>query len=233
MSQKQDSTTILDIPNDIILSLFLNEEISFSSITNINIINKEFNNIITDNFESIITNKFKAHQDFINLIKNKKISVIHSDINLQKLLNILDSLEYVSKMKKGTRYQHLLINMYNGSLFNIMPNQDIDDQEYIESVTLGILMSLLDYVKNNFDTQKTNLVPWVLYCLLEYISLITSDVNRNKNTYFLRDDMINIIKDRIFLIKKELKRTKDCHSDIKYRLCKILNYLNEVYDEQK
>jgi len=43
--------------------------------------------------------------------------------------------------------------------------------------------------------------------------------------------MIDIIKNRIYFIKKELKKTNDCHPDIKYRINKTLNYLDEVYNK--
>jgi hypothetical protein len=47
----------------------------------------------------------------------------------------------------------------------------------------------------------------------------------------MESEMPYILKNRIYVIYKELKKTKDCHTEIKYRLGKTLNYLAEIFDD--
>lgn len=223
-------TNITDIPQDILLLIINNDLLTFTSITGANLINKEFHDIIINNFDAIFKEKFKKHEQFLNLLDKKKLSLINSDVNIEILLKILNNLLYVSNMKKGSRYQHLLIDTYNGKLFNLRLKLNKEDQENIESETIGILMVLLDYVKENLDITKTNLAPWALHCLLEYFAIILSDDNRKKTSYLLEDYMCDILKNRIYTISRELKKMKDSHREIKYRLGKVLNYLAEIYD---
>jgi len=224
------TTNITDIPQDILLLIINNDLLTFTSITDVNLINKEFHDIIINNFNDIFKEKFKKHEQFLNLLDKKKLSLINSDVNIEILLKILNNLLYVSNMKKGSRYQHLLIDTYNGKLFNLRLKLNKDDQENVESETIGILMVLLDYVKDNLDITKTNLVPWALHCLLEYFAIILSDDNRKKTSYLLENYMSDILKNRIYTISRELKKMKDSHREIKYRLGKVLNYLAEIYD---
>lgn len=224
-------TTINDIPSDIIYTIIHQEIIDIKTITNINLINTTFNKIVNENFDSIINNNFSSHIEFLKIIKDKKLSLIKSDLNVSRFFKLLNKLEYVSKMKKKQKYQHLLIDSYNGSIFNIKYHKDPEEQQYFESVTLGILITLLDYVKETFDITKTNLSPWVLYCLIDYIATIISDNNRCKNTIFLQNDMQSIMVNRLYFIKKELKKTKNCHIDIKLKLEKTLTYLSEIYND--
>jgi hypothetical protein len=222
-------TSINDIPYDIIYHILHQDILDIKSITNANLINRQFNKVIKDNFESIIYIKFQLHHDFINLLKNKNLSLIKSDLNIDKLVNLLNNFEYVSKMKKRQKYQHLLIYSYNSSIFNIKYHQDPEEQEYFESVTLGILMTMLDYVKNNYDITKTNISPWALYCLLDYIATIINTKTRLINTIFLKNDIYNTMLNRLYSISSELKKTKKCNNNIKIKLKKTIQYLSKLY----
>jgi hypothetical protein len=224
-------TTIIDMPSDIILYIIHQDILDLKSITNANLINIVFNKIINENFDIIIKNKFLPHNNFIKIIKDKKLSLIKSDLNINKLFNLLNTLEYVYKFKKKKKYQHLLTDFYNSSIFNIKHHKDSEEQNYFESVTLRILMALLDYVKANLDITKTDLSPWILYCILDYIATIINTDNRVENTIFLKNDMHSIMINRLYFITRELKKIKNCHIDIKLRLRKTINYLSEVYDE--
>lgn len=221
-------TTIYDIPNNILIEIF-KKNLDFFTIRKLCLVNTEFNDIINKNYEDIIINLYKyQHSAFINIILKKNIYFSDSDINIDKFFKLLSNLEIISNMKKGTRYQYMLKDIYNVNLFIFKNYNDIEDLHYKESCTLSILISFLDIVKK-MSILKTNLVPWAMYILINYIVLSINHKKRVNHTIFLGSDYHTIIINKIYNIRIELKNIRNCSTNIKYKLEKIINLISDVF----
>jgi len=151
-------------------------------------------------------------------------------LNIGTMHDLLVTFEKIANLKKGAKYQHLLVKTYNGSIFSEKAKRPHDKD--MELATVGILLKLFDYVKSSFDItkqryQKTNLLPWALYMLLEYICVRVSD--GNKETLFWDAYMQDLLRNRLRNFKRDLKSTKDCAVEIKFRVNKLISFLSDVY----
>jgi hypothetical protein len=171
------------------------------------------------------------------VLLGKKACFTNSDINVCVFYDVLKDLEKVANMKKKLKYQHLLVRLYNSSLFELRSDccPDRDEQQTREQNTLQILICLLDFVKSEYNItnqphQKTNLAVWAAYPLLDYIAMsVSDDSHRKTNTKFLDSDMRDIVVDRVNFMERELYHTKDCSKEIKYRFAKLLGFLSHEY----
>lgn len=138
-------------------------------------------------------------------------------------------------MDRRQKYQHLLKQIYDGTLFRMDTNFDDEDTQHIhEMSTLNTLVAMFCYVKEHHAVlkqphHKTNLEVWIAYPLFEYVALCLSDDRRKKYCCFQNETISETIIDRVIEFQRKIKRTRDCSVDIKYRLNKVLHFLHDVY----
>lgn len=162
---------------------------------------------------------------FKKLLKIENIK--DTDINLYNLSKLLENLHRVSTLAKRVKYQHLLVGCYNATLFRMKKDEFILKPQdnmlhYLENCTFSLLMTLFCYVKLVLPKNKTDLEVWAIYPLFEYAILNMEDENRKEDTIFADG----------FILKDKARETRhrlqfaNASQDIKYRLSKLLNYID-------
>lgn len=230
-----DATTFSELPLSIVHHVLTCECMDVRSLFKVSCVSRELRDFVKENrYEFVYELLRKTQQKFLMVLFGKKGGFANSDINVCVFYDVLHDLERVANMKKKLKYQHLLVPLYNSSLFKLSRCLDKEEQQTIEQNTLQILMCLLDFVKSEYNItnqpyQKTNLSVWAAYPLLDYIAMSISDSDRKSNTKFLGSDMRDIIVDRVNFMERELYHTKDCSKEIKYRFAKLLGFLSHEY----
>lgn len=218
-------TTISELPYDIINIILTIDGSDVRMIGRVVCVCKYFknNNHTMDNLiNTWFGNKFPY---FGKLLKIENIK--DTDINLHYLSKLLVNLHRVSKLAKRVKYQHLLVGCYNATLFRMKKNEFIlkpeDDMlHHLESRTFSLLMTVFCYVKIVLPKDKTDLDVWAIYPLFEYAILNMEDENRKDDSIFADG----------FIMKDKARETRhrlqfaNASQDIKYRLSKLLNYLD-------
>ncbi len=217
-------TSLTEFNYDILQIILTSPNNTVNTIGRICCVSRYFRDVINHQVNTLINvyldRKFPY---FRKLLKVEDIK--YSDINLNKLVDLLEKLHRVSQLKKGAKYQYLLVGCYNSSLFRIVGDEFIIKGENInllEARTLSILTTLFNYVKLVLPKNKTDLDIWVLYPLFEYGILCMEDQNRQDDTLFV-DGFI--LRDKAREIRHQLNYT-NASTDIKYRLMKLLNYID-------
>ena len=154
-----------------------------------------------------------------------------TDLRLCILYEVVSNMKRVSEMKKRAKYQHLLIKVYDSSLFktNLIKFECKTDQYERESKTLLVLTLLFNYAKFRLSQEKVNLEVWAMYPLMEYVAMSLSNTNRCDDSLF--SDGV-LMKDKVNETIMRLKKYKEASADIKYRLDKLLKFLCSAYNSE-
>lgn len=230
-------TEFNDIPHAVVLEILKSRTSDVRTAVALACTNKEYKQVIKPQFNDVLYELIRKNApDFLNVFLSYNVCFCNTDINVSTLYDFISNLIKVSNMEKRKKYQHLLKRAYDGTLFRIVKEFDDEDSQHVhEMSTMNTLIALFRYVKENHDilkqpNQKTNLTVWAMLPLFEYIALSLSHDQRKSMSYFLMDDITDTIVDRILTVKRELKSTRDCSNEIRYRLGKVLRFLCEVYN---
>lgn len=208
------------ITDNLLVEILCNKCLDIGSINAVACSSKENRDIVLKNINYITYELFKKNfPKFIEKIIDKEVCFSGSNLHTYILFDILSRITMVSNMKKGQQYQRFLIPVFNGSIF---ANEQVTNiclkKEYN---TLVILQILFEYVETFVSKDKTNLSIWALYPFLEYICMKIND----------KDSLVFSIKEDVVLkaqeLKQQLKRTRDCSCDIKYRVQRLIDFIIE------
>ena len=239
------STTILDIPNDIILSLFLTEEISLSSITNVNIINKDLTNLFFFELKDDIFLTSSTETDYYKIIKYNNIIIymvfiIIFELNAGQIINL----------KNDKKYNYFFFDKIKNLLFEnlfIRKNQkekialkNIPLLAYIIYYISGILVSKKIWLYNNTEQNNTieiNIQKSIIHTLIDLINSIIEANFEDNNKNYLYEIIVNklnikykYIYDDNLLLKKIYDNTM---KNIKYdnntqKVTLLINKINSI-----
>lgn len=217
-------TSFTDLPNHLIERIITTPCISIRDYHSIALTDKLFHNIILQGYNEWVQGKFKP---YFHLSTNV-ICYAKRAINFIVLEEVTQRLLQVSQMPRRVKYQHLLVKIYNSDLFFPISNSgnNQEDLHTIQATACSVLTSLSNYTKMLLSKNKTNLEPWAMYPLFDYIAISMQVKDQISSSIFETDaDYKFVIYNKALQVREELRATKDCTVDIKFRLRRLLDYI--------
>ena len=181
-------------------------------------VNKRIHEFVKKERDTLTIEIFRNHfGSFMKILESSKIDLCKGELNFVIFFELLTNLKVLSFLKKKYKYQKYLKSTHNGTVF-IFKNYDLVS----ESMTLLILIKLIEYIEIEYPDHKQYLKPWILYLCFDYIAL--NIIDRKEQTSFLNSDLRHDIKNRVLSIKYEIRKHR-FHRGMKERLQQVVSYL--------
>lgn len=224
-------STIRDIPHNLLIHI-LTETNDIAALGRFACTCREYNNTVLENKGHVMDRILASNSPY--LIENLKFNGIDiekdTDLKLTTFFDVVGHMKRVSEMKKKARYQHLLVKLYDQSLFKSLVGFEERTKQYErESKTLLVLTLLFNFAKFRLSQEKINMEVWAMYPIFEYVAMSLNNPHRAEDSIFA--DGI-LMKEKVIETRYTLKRYKDCSQDIKYRLGRLLDFIYDAYTSE-
>lgn len=185
-------------------------------------VNKRLLNVLQPIYEQIVTKRYDTH--YPELIIQY---LLDSELNLDKFLSLSNTFKTISELKPTARFQHLLKDCYNESIYCFHKKTN----EICEHATFHVLLKLFYYALQTLPHNKVNLTPWALYIVFDYVA---SCIGRSPTkSIFLTEEMATTMKDRLVHLHEEVFQLRmKRETEIKHRLVCLIQHLQFEYGIQ-
>lgn len=185
-------------------------------IVHLMVVNKQLRDILHTTYERIVTERYDVH--YPELIIQY---LLDSELDLEKFLSLTNNFKTISELHRTARFQHLLRDCYNESIYRFRDNTN----EICEHATFHVLLKLFHYTKQKLPHNKVNLTPWALYVIFDYVS---SCIARSRTSIFCSEEMSPPMIDRLIHLHEQVHHVR-MNAEIKHRLVCLLQHLQGEY----